>query len=97
MASGVNISAKRGKTLIVAKKFAVYYRTVPDALETFIKKDGHISVSKDGVNRGVGHACPRMTLIMESVKLDASDKERIKKLEDLLDRLCQNNQLVSYS
>lgn len=83
--------------MIRAKKYAIYYRSMPSVLEIFIKQDGRISVNKDGVHVTKGHSCPRMTLIVEPTKQDWVDKDRLKRLEDLLDQLCSNNQLVAYS
>lgn len=81
----------------LAKKYAVYYRSMPAILDTFIKQDGRISVSKDGVRRTNEHSCPRMTLLVEPTTTEWLDKERLKQLEQLLDQLCSNNQLVAWS
>jgi hypothetical protein len=78
------------------KRYAVYYRDIPLILQDFVKIDGHIILSKDGVYKGLGHSCPRLTLQVEDTKPEL-DKQRIKKLEKLLTELESNNQIAGWS
>jgi hypothetical protein len=78
------------------RRFAVYYRDIPTILHDFVKADGNITLTKDGVYKGLGHSCPRLTLVMEDTNPNA-DKQRMKKLEALLSELESNNQIAGWN
>lgn len=78
-------------------KVLVYYREIPFALEQYVSRDGNIKLIKDGLHRGVGHACPRLTLIVEPVNNASQNKRRLAQLDRLLTLLLSNNQIVSFS
>jgi len=75
---------------------AVFYRDLPSALETFVNTDGHIMLRKDGVFPFNGTRVPRMTLEVAPVSF-TKDKERAKKLVELLGELESNNQILGFS
>lgn len=74
----------------------IYYRDIPLILKSFISKDGDMKYSKDGVCSGVGHSCPRMTVTMGYNDND-KDRDRLKRITNLLGELESNNQIVSFS
>lgn len=82
--------------MIRPKKYAVYYHEIPLLLELFIKKDGNMGVTKDGVHKGLGHACPRLTITVNPGAID-TDRERLRRLEELLTELSANNQIAGWS
>jgi hypothetical protein len=60
--------------------------------------DKHIKYVKDGVKTYEdGHKCPRLSIVVDPCGNDDQDKQRLKKLEKLLDELLANNQIVGYS
>jgi hypothetical protein len=81
--------------VINSKKYAVYYRDIPLILHHFISKDGNITVAKDGVHRIDGQACPRITLTVQPIA--NMDKERLRRLEELLEELAVNNQIAGWA
>ena len=77
-------------------KIVIYYRDLPLALTSYISLDGHMSIIKDGVKQGAGHACPRATILMDRVS-QIRDQERLDTLLSLLKDLAGNNQIVDYN
>lgn len=89
---------KAGTEVNIEKKYAIYYREIPAFLDLFIIKDGNIKFVKDGLKEfSKGHRCPRMSVIVEPTGNESQDRERLRKLEALLDELQANNQIVGYS
>lgn len=84
--------------MLIDKKYAVYYRTIPVSLELFIVNDKHMKYVKDGLKVFEdGHKCPRLSIMISPSGNHDDDKKRLKAFEQLLDSLCNNNQLVGYS
>jgi len=77
-------------------RIAVYYRELPGSLLTMINKDGNMSISKDGIMKGMGHSCPRATVSIFPIS-PTRDKERFDALVLLLDGLESNNQIAGYT
>jgi hypothetical protein len=74
----------------------VYYRDLPAALVSFVSGYQTMSYTKDGALKGVGHACPRITIRYQVSDAEADKKLRAR-LDTLLSELESNNQIVSYS
>lgn len=81
--------------MINPKRYAVYYRNIPPALKLFVQRDGNMSMTKDGVYDLDGQACPRLTITVAPTKTD-SDRDRLRKLEELLEELARNNHIAGY-
>jgi hypothetical protein len=76
--------------------FLIYYRELPIILDNYIKANHFVTIIKDGIKKGAGHPCPRLTLTLERTT-DLQDQQNYCALVDLLDELVKNNQLVDYS
>jgi hypothetical protein len=74
----------------------VYYRDIPAALTMFVSSNASFSYTKDGVMKGVGHNCPRITITYKP-KTPQEDTKCLERLERLLADLLSNNQIVDYS
>lgn len=77
-------------------KYLVYYRALPQRLMEILTKDGHMSYAKDGVYDLDGHKTPRLSITVHPVNVHA-DKDRIRKLDQTLNELRENNQIVDWS
>jgi len=77
-------------------KIYIYYRDLPLSLSTYIQADGNMSLVKDGVKQGVGHACPRATLYIDKTD-PIRDEKRLDELLKLLVELENNNQIVGHA
>jgi len=77
-------------------KIIVFYRDMPEILDLTIKKDGNISMVKDGIKEYENRRCPRMTLTMAPNGAMLQDK-RILSFIRLLENLEKNNQIAGFS
>lgn len=74
----------------------VYYRDVPACLLSMLALDPAFSYTKDGVLKGAGHSCPRMTILYKKTGTQ-EDVKVISKLQKLLEELESNNQVVNFN
>lgn len=74
----------------------IYYRDLPNALISFVSSQKCLSYTKDGVLKGAGHSCPRLTIRCKVSEAD-DDKVLRNRLSLLLGELEANNQIVSFS
>jgi hypothetical protein len=74
----------------------IYYRKElhPDLVRMF-DRDGNFKISKDGVQRGIGHACPRVTVTVESTG-PKFNKQRLEKLNNLLESLKKKGEIADF-
>jgi hypothetical protein len=77
-------------------KFLIYYRTLPNLLMDYLTKDLHMTYSKDGIYVVEGHATPRLSVTVHPVNVH-SDKERVRRLTQILEELKINNQIVDWN
>lgn len=74
----------------------IYYRTELHAdLVRMFNLDGGFKVSKDGVQHGLGHACPRVTVVVEPSG-PKNNKTRLEKLNNLLELLKKKGEIADF-
>ena len=55
-----------GGDMLVSKKYAVYYREIPESLLKMIESDDKIKFAKDGAKKMPdGQMCPRLRITIE--------------------------------
>ena len=79
----------------MVRRFAIYYKTLPMGIDAICGKDDSYSFVKDGASISHGIACAR-GIITAELKNDHTDKEKISKIERLLETLLKNNQIFDY-
>ena len=84
--------------MAMIKPIMVFYRDFPAILEDFVRKDGHMTLIRDGA-RPLGPSgsdkCPRLTILIEALS-PAKDPDRVLRLANLLDELDSNGQIIAY-
>lgn len=77
-------------------KAIIYYRKMPQDIQDLALAEQEIHLIKDGVFSYNGIKCPRATLTIDWVGSD-SDKDRLKRVEYLLDYMVRTNNIVAYN
>ena len=80
----------------VYAKVVVFYRDIPNVLETHLTTDGRMPYTKDGLKDCGNQKCPRITISIQSMD-QFKNKSRLEALTALLETLSSNNQIVSFS
>ncbi len=75
-------------------KFLIYYRDMPVVLENFVNSKG-VSYVKDGLRPLDGSSVPRITVTVHSPN-EPEFKDKLKKLERMLEDLKKSGQIVDY-
>ena len=78
------------------KKFLVYFHNLPSALETLPAEDKNITVAKEGLREYGGSVFPRLCIKIRSVS-PSEDKDRERKVADLLKYLMDGRQIIDFS
>jgi len=82
----------------MVKNFLVYYNQLPSLIADLPKTDKRITVSKEGIKvyQEGGLAFPRLCIRIQSVS-PSEDKDRERKIINLLQYLKASRQIINFS